>query len=98
MIRHPRRVDENQKVIVAALRKIGACVIDLSASGAGVMDLLACYRRRTWMIEIKNPTKPKGDQMLTPAQIKMHAAIGDAGCEVHIVRSVDEAIALVTRP
>jgi len=98
MIHHRRRVDENQAQIISALRKIGACVIDLSASGAGVMDLLVCYRGCTWMIEVKNPTKPKGDQMLTPSQSKLHAAIGDAGCEVHIVRSVDEGLALVTRP
>ena len=97
MIHRARRVDENQLAIVQALRKIGACVIDLSAAGRGVMDLLVCYRGRVWMVEIKNPTKPKGDQMLKPAQIKLHKAIGDAGCEVHIVRNVDEAIALVTR-
>ncbi len=96
MIHRRRKVDANQAVIVDALRKIGACVIDLSASGEGVMDLLVCYRRRTWMVEVKN-LKGRGD-ILTPAQIKLHAAIGDAGCEVHIVRSVDEALALVTRP
>ena len=96
MIHRRRKVDANQSVIVDALRKIGCCVIDLSASGEGVMDLLVCYRRRTWMVEVKN-LKGRGD-ILTPAQIKLHAAIGDAGCEVHIVRSVDEALALVTRP
>jgi len=96
MIYRRRKVDANQSQIVAALRKIGCCVIDLSASGEGVMDLLVCYRRRTWMVEIKN-LKGRGD-ILTPAQIKLHKAIGDAGCEVHIVRSVDEALALVTRP
>jgi len=96
MIHRRRKVDANQSVIVDALRKIGCCVIDLSASGDGVMDLLVCYRRRTWMVEVKN-LKGRGDT-LTPAQIKLHAAIGDAGCEVHIVRSVDEVLALVTRP
>lgn len=97
MIYHRRRVDENQKNIVVALAKIGACVIDLSGSGGGVMDLLVCYRRNTWMVEIKNPTKPKADQCLTPAQIKMHRAIADSGCEVHVIRTIDEAIALVTK-
>ena len=96
MIHRRRKVDANQSQIVDALRKIGCCVIDLSASGDGVMDLLVCYRRRMWMVEVKN-LKGRGD-ILTPAQIKLHKAIGDAGCEVHIVRSVDEALALVTRP
>jgi len=93
----PRRVDENQRVIVAALRAIGACVIDLSGSGGGVMDLLVIYRGRIWMVEIKNPAKPKADQSLTPAQIKKHDEIGRAGGEVRIIRTIDEAIALVTQ-
>ena len=97
MIHHRRRVDENQKAIVAALKKIGACVIDLSGTGGGVMDLLVIYRSRVLMVEVKNPAKPKADQALTPAQIRVHAEIGGAGGEVHIVRTIDEAIALATR-
>ncbi len=95
MIHHRRRVDENQREIVNALRKLGVCVIDLSSSGGGVMDLLLCFRRQTWMVEIKNPTKPKGDQCLTEAQIRMHKAIGDVGCEVHIIRCVDDFLSLL---
>lgn len=97
MIHRRRRVDENQKQIVAALRKIGACVLDLSGSGGGVMDLLVIYRARVLMVEVKNPAKPKADQSLTPAQIRVHAEIGRAGGEVHIVRTIDEAIALTVR-
>lgn len=97
MIHHRRRVDQNQAGIVAALQKIGACVLDLSGAGKGMCDLIVCYRKRVHMVEIKNPGKPKADQALTPAQIKLHKAIGDAGCEVHIVRTADEAIALVTQ-
>ena len=95
MIHRRRKVDANQSQIVDALRKIGCCVIDLSASGDGVMDLLVCYRRRTWMVEVKN-LKGRGD-ILTPAQIKLHAAICDAGCEVHIIYDIEGAIALVTK-
>jgi len=96
MIHHRRRVDENQKSIVSALKAIGACVIDLSGSGGGVMDLLVIYRGKVWMVEVKNPAKPKADQSLTTAQIRVHAEIGRAGGEVHIVRTINEAIALVT--
>jgi hypothetical protein len=96
MIHHRRRVDENQKSIVSALKAIGACVLDLSSSGGGVMDLLVIHRGRVWMVEVKNPAKPKADQSLTPAQIRVHAEIGRAGGEVKIIRTVDEAIAMVT--
>ena len=95
MIHHKRRVDGNQLVIVKALRKIGCCVIDLSGSGGGVMDIVVCLRGKIWLCEIKNPTKPKSGQCLTPAQIEMHRAIADAGCEVHIIRNFDDFLALV---
>lgn len=97
MIHRRRRVDENQKLIVAAFKAVGACVIDLSGTGGGVMDLLVIHRGRVLMVEVKNPAKPKADQSLTPAQIRVHAEIGRAGGEVHIVRTIDEAIALTVR-
>ena len=95
MIHRRRKVDANQSEIVKALQAIGVCVIDLSASGKGVMDLLACYRGKTHMIEVKN-MKGRG-KVLTPAQIQLHALIGAAGGEVHVVCSVEDAIAVVTR-
>lgn len=95
MIHRRRKVDANQKTIVAALRAIGACVIDLSGSGGGVMDLLVIYRGRIFLIEVKN-MKGRG-KVLTPAQIELHALIRAAGGEVHVVCSVEDAIAVVTR-
>ena len=95
MTYHRRKVDGNQREIVAGLRAIGACVIDLSGVGAGVMDLLVIYRRRTHMVELKN-LDGRGNK-LTPAQIGLHQQIGDAGGEVHIVTDLEQAIALVTR-
>lgn len=95
MIHRRRKTDHNQKTIVAGLRAIGACVIDLSASGSGVMDLLVIYRRKVHLVEVKN-LKGRG-KILTPAQIELHRQIGDAGGEVHIVTDLEQAIALVTR-
>jgi len=96
MIHHKRRTDENQREIVAALRQIGVFVMDLSGAGGGVCDLLACYRHSMWMIEVKNPLKPRLDRQLTAAQVKMHAEIARVGCEVHVIYTVGEAIRLVT--
>lgn len=95
MIHRRRKVDANQKTIVAGLQAIGACVIDLSGSGHGVMDLLVIYRGKSWMVEVKN-LKGRG-KVLTKAQIELHRLIGAAGGEVHIVTDLDQAIALVTR-
>lgn len=95
MIHRRCKTDHNQKTIVAGLRAIGACVIDLSASGGGVMDLLVIYRRKVHLVEVKN-LKGRG-KILTPAQIELHRQIGDAGGEVHIVTDLEQTITLVTR-
>ena len=83
------RVDANQKSIVAALRKIGARVLHLHRVGGGCPDLLACYRGRNVLLEVKLPgEKPNAKQ------IAFHA---EWGGELHIVQSPQEAIAALTR-
>jgi len=49
-----KRVDENQKVIVKALRQFGAKVQDLHVVGHGCPDLLVSYRYKNYLFEIKN--------------------------------------------
>jgi len=49
-----RRTDANQATIVAVLREVGASVVDLSAVGKGVPDLLVGYRGQTYLLEVKN--------------------------------------------
>jgi len=82
------RIDENQPDIVHALRALGASVQPLHAVGGGCPDLLVGFRGRNFLLEVKNPDKPKGDQKLTPKQITWHT--GWQG-QVSIVRSVTEA-------
>ena len=54
-----KRVDENQKQIVAALRQLGFSVTDLSAVGKGCPDLLAGKNGITYLLEIKKDNKAK---------------------------------------
>jgi hypothetical protein len=94
-MRRAARVDENQPSIVQALQDAGCCVLDLSAVGRGRPDLLVsapAFPFTLYLLEVKNPDKPKADQALTPAQVKFHAAWkGD----IHIVRTPAEALAVV---
>lgn len=50
-----RNVDQNQPLIVAALRACGASVVLLHVAGAGVPDLLVGYQGYTLLVEVKNP-------------------------------------------
>ena len=90
------RTDANQQEIVDALRSAGASVECLHAAGKGVPDLLVAYYGRcqcsnsvTMLMEVKMP-----DGTLNPRQKKWHA---EWRGQVAIVRSVEEALALIGR-
>ncbi|UEP31593.1 hypothetical protein [Burkholderia sp. B21-007] len=89
MSKWARRADGNQPAIIAALRDIGATVQPLHTVGSGVPDLLVAYGNRTFVMEIKDPSKPRSDRQLTPAQVKWHEMwIG----EKHVVETPMQAI------
>ncbi len=88
----PKKVDANQAEIFAALRKCGAVVVDTSqCSGLG-FDAVVGIRGRVLLIEIKDGSKPPSKQALTDSE---KAAQRDFGGSYHVVRSVDEALALL---
>lgn len=83
---HGKR-DGNQAEIVEALRKAGASVLDLADVGHNCPDALIGYAGREWLIEIKTAT---GE--LTPGQVDFIRTWRGA---VHVVRSIDEALAVI---
>lgn len=70
------RVDENQKQIVKALRKVGYSVLHLHKLGKGAPDILVGAMTRTgkrnFLFEIKNGEKYKSQQALTPDEKEFH--------------------------
>jgi hypothetical protein len=85
-----RRIDDNQGVIVEALRRAGATVILLHAVGKGVPDLLVGYHGVTALVEVKNPVL-KGK--LNTLQLAWCAEW--RGSLVHVVHTPDEAVAVL---
>jgi len=81
-----RNADQNQPLIVAALRACGASVVLLHDAGAGVPDLLVGYQGHTLLIEVKNPAI-KGK--LNARQIAWQADW--LGSPVHVVFTAEEA-------
>lgn len=87
---HPRRIDENQPEIIDALEANGCGVIDLSAQGGGVPDLLVYSKNTGWILmEVKNP---KYRSVLNKKQREWIAA-WDA--PVYVVRTPEEALEVV---
>lgn len=83
-----KRVDVNQKEIVAALRQLGFSVTDLSAVGKGCPDLLAGRHGITYLIEIKRDNKAK----FTSHQIEWQN--GWKGGIFVRIESIDDVLAL----
>ena len=84
-----KRTDANHGEIRQAMRDAGAEVEDMSGSGRGMSDTLVLTTGgRLLLVEIKTLTGK-----LTPAQIRFHRRF-----PVEVVRTVGEAVALVTDP
>ena len=85
-------MDENQSEIVQGLLYMGATVQLLHAVGQGCPDILVGFRGKNYLIEIKNPEKPKGDQRLTKDQEQWHSLWSG---QKAIVRTVEEAVQVI---
>lgn len=90
MARRAARVDANQTEIVAALRRAGASVKPTHMVGDGFVDIVAGYRGRNLLIEIKDGSKPPSARKLTPDEVRFH---DEWRGEVLVVESVEDALA-----
>ena len=87
------RVDENQAVIVQALRKAGAKVYVSSSFGGGFPDLVVGYQGRWVLLEVKDGAKPPSARKLTKDQEKFHAEM--TGLPLFVVESIGAAFRAV---
>ena len=94
-MRRAARVDGNQGEIVSALRQIGASVAPCHAVGQGFPDLCVGWNGETFLLEVKDPSKPIRDQRLTPSQVEFHASWRG---HVAVVKSVREALEAIGIP
>lgn len=71
-MRRAARTDDNQRAIVAALRKVGCEVLSLAAVGNGCPDLLVFSPAidKLTMLEVKDGAKAPSRRSLTPHQLK----------------------------
>jgi hypothetical protein len=94
MKRYAAKVDDNHAEIVAALRGIGAYVVDCAHVGGGYPDLTVGWRGKWELIEVKDGAKPPSRRKLTADQQVLHAEAARVGCRVHVVTDVTQALAL----
>ena len=89
-MRRAAKIDNNQPEIVAALRKVGAMVQSLAATGDGCPDLLVGFKGETYLMEVKDGEKVASKQKLTADQIVWHSLW--PGGKLSVVKTVDEAL------
>jgi|SRR5580692_9666266 hypothetical protein len=90
----PKRVDENQKLIVKTFRQLGASVQVLSNIGKGCPDILVGIFGKNFLIEIKNGAKCPSAQRLTEDETYFHESWKGQVC---IVKSVDEVFQIMDK-
>lgn len=94
-MRRRGRTDGNHTAITKGLRKLGATVQSLADIGAGCPDLLVGFQRRTYLLEVKDGSRPPSERKLTPDETEWHETW--RGGALHVVLSLDDAVAIVTR-
>jgi len=85
-----KRTDANQAEIVAALRQVGAMVVDLHIVGHGCPDLLVVWRDKLYLMEVKTRTGK-----LNQAERDFAQAVAERGVTVHVVRSPEDTLGVV---
>lgn len=92
--------DGNHKPIVDALKKAGCSVLDLAAVGGGCPDLL-CYSTRSGyvLLEVKVPgfgVGKKNGKLFQETADRQAKFRREWLGRIHVVESIDEAIAAVS--
>jgi hypothetical protein len=82
------RVDENQALIVAALRKVGASVLDIHRLGDDAPDLIVGFRGHNFLLEVK---REKGGR-ISAGQIEFRETWRG---QVAVVRTPWEALKVI---
>jgi hypothetical protein len=93
VMKYGAKKDANHHVVVEALQKVGASVIDMSHVGGGFPDLIVGFQSKTILMEIKNPKTSYGKKGLNKNQLKWKEHwIGGVYC---VVDSPDAALRMI---
>lgn len=93
-MRRAHRLDANHAEIVRTFERLGVRCLSLAGLGHGAPDLVCFHpgRRRVWLVEVKDGSKPKSARLLTKMEQDFHDRWAGA---VITVESVDSALAFV---
>jgi hypothetical protein len=86
------RVDDNQKEIVADLRKYGVSVTPTHMVGNGFVDIVCGWQGRNYLFEIKDGKKVRSARLLTRLESDWHKDwLGTS----HVIESSEQALKII---
>jgi hypothetical protein len=89
----PHRTDATQQAIVACLRDVGACVIDMTGDPRIGYDLTVIWRGRVFLAELKDGNAVPSARALTKREAQRKWDVERAGGTYHVWESVEAALA-----
>lgn len=88
-----RKADNNQSELVKQMRKIpGVKVAHTHTVGKGFPDVVISFRGTNYLLEIKDPSKPKSARKLTPDEERFH---GEWTGSIHIVETLNDVLKIL---
>lgn len=88
-----KRIDSNQPVLVAQMRKIpGVTVKHTHMVGDGFTDVVIGFRRKNYLLEIKDPSKPPSARRLTEDEKKFHE---EWTGQIDVVETIDDVLRIL---
>lgn len=90
----PRRTDRNQKEMVELLRDLGLSVRVTSDLGKGFPDLTVGYNDRTYLVELKDGSKPPSCRKLTTDEQEFFDNWKGHAC---VIETINEAIVFANK-
>lgn len=89
-----KRVDENQKEIVTALRGLGYSVAITSSLGNGFPDIVVGNKmRNNWLFEIKDEKKSASQKRLTEDEVKFKSTWKG---QYNVVETLDQILDIIS--
>jgi len=95
-LRRAAKVDRNQPEIVKALRQMGATVL-ITSQLKNAFDILVGYRKKLFIVEIKDGLLPPSARKLTEGELKCKEKFESVGVKYHVIKSIDEAIDMINQ-
>lgn len=89
------KTDGNHSKLLKQIRCIpGVSVFSTHRVGQGFVDAVIGYRKKNFLLEIKDPAQPPSKRKLTPDEVKFHESWNG---QVSVVETIDDVLKIIKK-